>query len=110
MRICASLCLLAAVSVLGCGKEAPTAPSPPACQANNTAQVAFNNARTVTLDVFLGGVRLGTLAPSQTSPFNTVAAGVQHSLEFRVTNTTVTACFGTPVFAQCETRTISCMP
>ena len=66
----------------GCSKDThcPYSAAVAACQANNTAQVAFRNARTVTLDVFPGRRATRRTIANQTSPFNTVAAGVQHRL------------------------------
>ena len=117
--------LILALSVfsfcLACGGgSTPTTPTstainfPPvtvsACQANNTALVSFQNrSTTVTLDVIWDGAKTFTLTPNQTSAGSTVAAGVQHTLRFQVTNTLVVFCAqGTPTLARCESQTYVC--
>jgi hypothetical protein len=105
--------LLLFVLLVSACSSTPTAPAPvvPACQTNNTATVAFGNRTTsnLTFDVVWDGVRIGTIAPTLTSPSQTAAAGVPHVLRFQVTNTTLLACNqSTPTLAQCSTQTLTC--
>jgi hypothetical protein len=82
-----------------------------ACQANDTANVAFGNRSTsTTQDVVWDGFAVGTLIPGQTStPPLTVAAGVPHTLIFRIANTSTIACaYLTVVPAQCSTPVYTC--
>jgi hypothetical protein len=100
-------------SACGGGDKNPVQPAPviPACQANNTAQASFGNRSTsnTTYDIVWDGVRVGTLAAGQTSPANTVAASVAHTLRFQITNTTLLACSqSTPTLAQCGNQTFTC--
>jgi hypothetical protein len=83
----------------------------PACQSNNTAWVTFGNRSTTTAqDVIWDGVRTASgIQPGQNSPEFSVAAGVPHTLLFRVANSTRSACSqGSPVIAQCERRLLTC--
>jgi hypothetical protein len=106
--------LLVALCCSACGSEAmPVAPTPPpvaACQANNTASAMFGNRSTdTTMDVFWDGNRIGILSPGQNSPATTVAAGVAHRLEFRITNTAFLACTASsPIPATCGTPLYTC--
>lgn len=98
---------------VGCGSNPvapPPPPPPPSCQANNTADVSFGNrSSTTTMDIVWDGVRILTLPPGQTSPSRAVAAGVQHTLEARITNTSLLACnVSTPIPAQCSTPVYTC--
>lgn len=108
-------CVLVAFFV-GCGSK-PLTPTPvptptpiPACQANSTATISFRNtAPSSTHTVLLDGATVATLAPGQESQRFTVAAGVAHTVEFRVTNTTRRACATTqPVWAVCSNGTLAC--
>lgn len=101
--------LLSLLVLAACGKS-PAQPTVEPCVTNNTAQLAFGNrAQATTHDVFLDGARIVTLTPGQDSPRQTVAAGVQHTVEFRITNTGIAACQpSTPVLAQCSDRIITC--
>ena len=99
---------------LGCSGTQPTPTSPssvvPACRTNNTATVTFENrSANRTYDILWDNARVTTLGPGVTSPSFSVAAGVQHTLEFRVSNTTTLACTrSTPTLAQCSGHTLSC--
>ncbi len=89
----------------------PTAPSAPACQVNNTATVSFENRSTsnTTYSVVWDGSTKTTLAPSVKSDAYTVAAGVQHTLVFRIANSANNACSpSTPTLAQCSSQTYWC--
>ncbi len=102
---------LGALSCSGGGGNSPTAPALPQCQVNNTAQVTFQDrsASNRTYDVIWDGSRLTTVAPSQTSSAFTVAAGTQHTLVFKFTNTNVDACTpSTPTLSQCSSETYWC--
>jgi hypothetical protein len=106
------------LGVLSCSKDSnPAAPTPApvlACVTNNTAQLSFRNgSSTVTMDVVVDGIKsaLSPLAPGVTVGPVTLAAGVAHSVQFRVTNSMYPACSsGAPVLAQCSTQTVSCTP
>ncbi|MCH7565529.1 MAG: hypothetical protein IH968_17085 [Gemmatimonadetes bacterium] len=100
------------VGTTGCPPvDAPTGPEQTACEANNSAQISFrNNSNTNrTYNVIWDGSNLVTITPGSTSRQFTVAAGVQHTLVFRFTNTNTNACNpSTPTLSQCSTGTISC--
>jgi hypothetical protein len=87
-------------------------PTPtPACQVNNTADVYFKNVSNTnsTYDIVWDGSKIATVTPGDSSSTFTVAAGVQHTLLFKFTNTNNAACNqGTPVLAQCQTHWFSC--
>src|SRR5574340_991041 len=88
---CLVLLLVIIPVVAGCGStKTPTTPTPtiPSCQLNNTATVKFENRSNsnATYDVIWDGSKTLTLAPSQISEPRTVAAGVQHTLQFQITN------------------------
>lgn len=101
---------------VGCWSPTPTAPTPtpaavPACQTNNTAEISFENRSNsnTTYYVLWDGSNLLTLAPGQKSDPRTVAAGVQHTLVFRISNTNSNACTpSTPTLPQCSSNTYSC--
>ena len=89
----------------------PPPPPPLSCQTNNTAQVSFENRSNTnsTYDVIWDGANIFVVAPANTSPPITAAAGVQHILRFQFTNTQNLACNeGTPTLAQCSNRVFSC--
>ena len=105
--------LLVGASMAGCGVEdsTPTAPTVQACETNNTAQVKFQNKSNTnkTYDIIWDGSKVGTVAPGATSSTSTVAAGVQHTLVFKITNTNTEACTpSTPTPAKCTSQTYSC--
>ena len=96
----------------GSDNSTPTTPSPqPACQVNNTAQVTFENRSNsnTTYTVLWDGSTLTTVSPGQKTSEYTVAAGVQHTLTFRVANSNQNACTpSTPTLAQCSTHNYWC--
>jgi hypothetical protein len=116
------LAMALATMTAACGSDSPVAPTPvapvvpvapviPACQANHTASASFQNASSKTLDIVLDGGVIGTLTPGQSGLTRVVAASVAHSIVFRVTNTTVSACAAfnpipvecsSPVYASCS--------
>lgn len=100
--------LLSLVLLSACGGESPT--SPGSCQKSQTAQLTFQNRSGIsaTYDVYVDGVKQFTISPQQQSPAHTVAAGVQHRIEFRYTNTTANACFANPIPIACSNEAIFC--
>jgi len=105
--------LLVGASMAGCGVEdsTPTAPTVQACETNNTAEVKFQNKSNSnkTYDIIWDGSKTTTVAPGATSSTSTVAAGVQHTLVFKITNTSTDACTpSTPTPAKCTSHTYSC--
>jgi len=111
--VCASVGLFA---VSGCTVDNGTAleeppPVVPLCQTNNTATVEFRNTSNTntTYDIVWDGSKLTVVAPGQTSSKYTVAAGIQHTMVFKATNTNNNACTpSTPTFAQCSVNWLSC--
>jgi len=103
--------VLAALSaLLGCNALSPTSLSSD-CEQNNTASVAFENRSTSskTYTVIWDGSNLETLAPGVKGEKHTVAAGVQHVLVFRVSNTSQNACSPSmPTPAQCSSTSYWC--
>lgn len=103
-------------AVAGCGSTksatAPSVPEIPSCQMNNTASIRFENRSNSnsTYDVLWDGSKTMTLAPGQLSDGRTVAAGVQHTLSFVLTNSGGRpACStSTPTLAQCSSHTYWC--
>lgn len=117
MRFATVALLSSVVLVSGCaGKTAtPTAPTPTpvaACVTNNSADVTFENRfSSTTIDVVWDGSKLSLspLAPGAKSTAITVAAGVTHTLLFRITNSATPACTqSSPVLAQCSNFTYWC--
>jgi PBP1b-binding outer membrane lipoprotein LpoB len=107
------LALLVSLVILGsCSSPtAPDVPSKPECETNNTAQVQFKNESNTntTYDVMWDGAYFLTVAPGITSAKYAVAAGTQHTLEFRITNTHQTSCGPSwPNLAQCSIHVFSC--
>ena len=97
------------VGTTGC--PPPNGPSGNACSSNNTAQVSFRNLSNSnsTYNVIWDGSNLVTITPGSESQQFTVAAGVQHTLVFRITNTNNNACSpSTPTLTQCSSRFFSC--
>jgi hypothetical protein len=78
----------------------------------NTSSVRFENRSNTnaTYDIIWDGSKTNTLAPSQMSDSRTVAAGVQHTLSFVVTNSggRLACTTSTPTPAQCSSHTYSC--
>lgn len=95
----------------GGGSDVPTGPTVADCEANNTAKIRFRNSSNSnrTYTVIWDGATLATVSPGSETQQFTVAAGVQHTLVFRFTNTSTNACTpSTPTLAQCAARIISC--
>jgi hypothetical protein len=89
----------------------PPPPAAPSCQTNNTASIRFENRSNTntTYDVVWDGSKLTTVAPGSISSSYPIAAGVQHTLQFKITNTNTPACStSTPTLAQCESSTYWC--
>jgi hypothetical protein len=82
----------------------------PDCQTNNTARIKFSNRSPATRQYILwDGIRLFTLNPGETSEEIVTAAGVAHTLQFRVDGTGATACStSSPVLSQCKSHHYSC--
>jgi hypothetical protein len=82
----------------------------PACQSNNTADAVFGNrSATTTQDIIWDGVKIFTITPGQNSATRTVAAGVAHRLETRITNTNTPACaVSMPIPATCALPLYTC--
>lgn len=80
------------------------------CQINNTATLTLGNrSATASQTVVWDGSTLFTLTPGQTAAPITVAAGVAHSLLFRVATTGANACSASaPVLAQCANSVFTC--
>src|SRR5262245_26681656 len=103
-----------------CSSSNPVAPAQPApvpqpppvlaCQANNTALAKFGNRSVDTaMDVFWDGNKVATLAIGQDSQPFTVAAGVAHTLEFKIMNSPNPACLtSSPVPATCGMPLYTC--
>ena len=103
--------LLSMMTVACGGSKSAMAPTPvvPVCQSNNTATLTFEN-RTAnrTHDLYLDNANAALLGPGQTSRAFTVAAGVQHSVVWRYTNTYLSACVTTPIPAVCSSQLYFC--
>lgn len=114
MRLSLILCVGVLLGASACSDTAmaPAVPDPvPACEQNNTATVEFRNTSNsnTTYDVIWDGSKITSVGPNQTSQKYTVAAGVQHTMVFKVTNTSNNACsLSTPTFAQCAEHWLSC--
>lgn len=108
--------LLVALGVvaIGCGGDStPNRPTPavvPLCQTNNSAVLFFENRSPLsrTFDLYLDGANFAVIPPTQTSAPFTVSAGVQHRVEFRLTNTNLVICSASPIPVQCSTQTYFC--
>lgn len=84
--------------------------SQPECQRNSTATVYFINSSntSTTYDVIWDGSKWATVAPGNRTQTFTFGSG-QHTLLFRVTNTTNTACAqSTPNLGTCGNYWYSC--
>lgn len=91
----------------GCDVKNPLASD---CSSNNTASISFGNrSNNSTYTIIWDGATKATIGPGQTSaPFD-AAAGVAHTLLFRFSNTSTTACSASsPVPAQCSSPVYSC--
>lgn len=110
-RIC-TLTALSLVLLMGCTSDDAVAPSPTlACQVNNTAKLVFRNISNTnaTYDLIWDGAKLYTIAPGSESDTLTTAAGVQHTMLFKFTNSSNNACnAATPTLAQCSSGWFSC--
>jgi hypothetical protein len=99
-----------------CGGTTPATPTPvvpvvAACQANNTADIKFENRSNInrTYDVVWDGSNLMVLAPGTISAAKTVSANVAHRLDFKYTNTSTLACAtATPNLTTCSSQTYWC--
>jgi hypothetical protein len=112
LPVCALMLLTFACAAKETPAPAPT-PTPvvPACQKNNTATITFENRSTsnATYTVLWDGSTWTTLAPTVKSQEYTVAASIQHTLVFRVSNTGSNACTpSTPTLAQCSSSSYWC--
>ncbi len=112
----ARLCTLTALSLIplmGCSdSENVVAPSPTlSCQVNNTAKLVFRNLSNTnsTYDLVWDGSKIFTIAPGAETDTLVTAAGVQHIMQFKFTNSNNNACTqGTPNLAQCSRGWFSC--
>ena len=103
--------LVGSVLTVGCSNSTPVAPSVvPACQANNTGTVYFENrSNSATYDIVWDGAKMFTVAPRASSAPMTVSAGVAHALRFELTNLGILACAaGTPIVARCASAFYFC--
>jgi hypothetical protein len=103
--------LIVAVAACSSGSNGATAPAPLACVTNNTAEVDFSNESVTnrTYDILVDGSRVASVSPGTTSPYINVVAGIPHSIEFNVSNSSTAAC--TPAAAtlvQCSTSNYFC--
>ena len=83
----------------------------PLCETNKTGEVYFinNSNSNKTYDIIWDGSKIATVAPNQSSQTFTFSANVQHTLEFRFTNTSNNACTpSTPFLNQCQRRGFNC--
>jgi hypothetical protein len=103
--------LALALAIISCS-DSPTTPTKQLCETNNTAQITFENRYTSqAIDVVWDGSKLtlSPLAPGQKSTEQTVSAGVNHTLLFRVAGTSTVACAqSSPNLAQCSTYNYWC--
>ncbi len=82
-----------------------------ACEVNQTAQVRFTNLSNTnsTHDVIWDGSKIATIAPGDTTNYFTVTANIEHTLQFKFTNTSDPACTESkPILAQCSFHTFWC--
>lgn len=95
------------------GEEDILDPPPPpalACETNNTATLIAENrsASAQNYVIVLNGANIAQLAPGDTVA-TTVAAAVQHTLEFNLDNQGTPACSpANPILAQCSTSRFWC--
>jgi len=81
------------------------------CETNQTGEVFFSNISNTnrTYDIIWDGVKIATVTPGNDSEIFTYAANIQHTLEFRFTNSTTLACTAsTPVLSQCQRVFFNC--
>lgn len=107
--------LAALVMSLACTDSSPTTSTPTttlqACMVDNTAKITFENRSTSnkTYDIVWDGSRMTTLWPTQKSATYTEAAGVTHSLQFKITNSSQVACSTSrPILVVCTSQTYWC--
>ena len=82
-----------------------------ACEVNQTAQVRFTNLSNTnsTHDVIWDGSKIATIAPGDTTNYFTVTANIEHTLQFKFTNTSDPACTESkPILAQCRFNIFWC--
>lgn len=81
------------------------------CEVNKTGEVYFVNHSNSnsTYDIIWDGVKITTVTPNQSSQVFTYSANVQHTLVFRLTNTSNNACLpSTPYLIQCQKSWFDC--
>lgn len=103
-------CMLVTLASSSCTQKA-TAPTPMACETNNSGTIVFGNRSTsFNYDIVWDGVRIITgLAPSATSQPITAAAGVAHTLQFRnASRSDAVACGASPILIRCQETSITC--
>jgi hypothetical protein len=112
LRLLALLFVLSTVACSG-SDPAPTAPTPPPapmCQVQNVAVATFLNRSPQTMDVFVDGGVIGTLAAGQQGLPTPLAANVEHPIQWRISNTNLFPCSAfvpvpivctTPVYESC---------
>jgi len=115
MTMLKCLAVLSVFCALSCSKASnPVAPTPVvlACVTNNTAEYFFRNTSSgTTMDIVWDGIRLAIspVGPGMTVGPITTAAGVAHTAQFRITNSSWLACSTAyPVPTQCATSTLTC--
>ena len=82
-----------------------------ACEANQTASVRFTNLSSTssTHDVIWDGSKIATVIPGDTTEYFTVTANIEHTLQFKFTNSSDPACNESkPIIAQCSFQTYWC--
>jgi hypothetical protein len=106
------LMIVVALAAVGCGSETPTSPTPvlPLCQTQNTAQLTLTNGspNNLTFDVVVDNILRGTMAPGASVGPLTLTAGGMHTIESRVTNTSIVGCTSTTSFAACSSQALTC--
>lgn len=93
----------------------PNAPTPLACETNNTGTIRFGNRSADTsnrvYDIVWDGVRIfEKVVPGATTDPKEEAAGVAHTLTFRISQGFSGAGCGlsNPILVRCQTQTITC--
>ena len=111
------LILVGCVLAVGCGGSSPNNPSATPvipqvaqCVSSNTATVTFQNREvSETIDLVFDGTKFTTLSPGATSSPKTVVAGIQHSVEWKLTNSNLHTCStSAPSFVQCTNVAMWC--
>jgi hypothetical protein len=105
--------VLLAVAAAAC--RSPKAPTPLACETNNTGTIRFGNRSPESsgraYDIVWDGVRIfEKVAAGATSDPKEEAAGVAHTLTFRVSAgfSGIGCTGGTPILIRCQSQTITC--